>query len=111
MSGHTPGSWRVIVNDEVNPQILAADGEKLIGEFPTNGHPPDSTLMPDVRLMAAAPDLLSACQGLIKMMDDGLLVRDISGDGASGWAIKQLPLVLAVKAATEAIAKAAGDDS
>lgn len=51
-------------------------------------------------------DIAADGRGLIKMMDDGLLVRDISGDGASGWAIKQLPLVIAVKAATEAIAKA-----
>lgn len=100
MSGHTPGPWAVL-----------GDKGCLIVDGPDTSYDGEYLNSADVHLIAAAPELLEACQGLIRMMDEGVLVRDISDDGESGWAIKQLPLVMAVKAATEAITKATGGDS
>ena len=113
MSGHTPGPWsqgdRLHYEDVTGPQ--GDLGRPLIARaIYSNGNDPDEQKA-NARLIAAAPELLDACQRLIKMMDEGLLVRDIRGDTEPGWAVKQLPLVMSVKAATEAIAKATGGDS
>jgi len=47
--------------------------------------------------------LLAALEALMKMMDDGLLVRDISHDHESGWAIRQIPLIRTLGEARAAI--------
>lgn len=57
---------------------------------------------------AAAPELLAALEGLLEQIENGLLVRNTDGDGASDWAIKQIPLIHALTKANAAIAKAKG---
>jgi len=40
--------------------------------------------------------LRDAAQAVWDLIEQGRLVRDISGDGASDWAIKQIPVVKAL---------------
>ena len=63
---------------------------------------------PDYKALCG--ELLAALVAVLKLMDDGILVRDIRNDADPAWAIKQIPLVLALKKAQEAIkaAKEAG---
>lgn len=65
----------------------------------------------NARLIAAAPDLLNALKGVWKLIDDGQLVRNTSGDANPDWAMRQLPFVMALKACDAAIAKAEGRDA
>ena len=48
--------------------------------------------------------LREALCGLFAMIENGTLVRDTSRDNEPGWAMKQLPLVAALKAAEAALA-------
>lgn len=41
--------------------------------------------------------------GVMKVIDDGLLVRNISNDHRSDWGVKALPLIMALKHAQEAL--------
>ena len=50
--------------------------------------------------------LLEALEDVMKLVEDGALVRDISRDHEMGWAFNQVPLVTALKSATVAIAAA-----
>ena len=63
---------------------------------------------PDYKALCG--ELWAALVAVLKLMDDGILVRDIRNDADPAWAIKQIPLVLALKKAQEAIkaAKEAG---
>ena len=60
----------------------------------------------NTHLIAAAPELLEACQWFIKQLDDGVLVRDISRDGEPGWPMRMLGFTGALAKAVAAIAKA-----
>lgn len=59
-----------------------------------------------VRIIAAAPELLAACAGLMKLIGDNVLVRNIEDDVNPSWAIKCLPLVRTLAQARSAIALA-----
>ena len=50
-------------------------------------------------------ELLAALQGVMALIADGTLVRDTKRDREPGWAIRQIPMVMALKAADAAIAK------
>jgi hypothetical protein len=60
----------------------------------------------NARLIAEAPNLLVALKGIMAHVESGMLVRNTSEDIDPGWAIKQLPLVMDLKAAVEAISNA-----
>ncbi len=59
-------------------------------------------------IRAAADDLLLALKAMVNLVDSGTLVRDISRDHEAGFAVRQLPLVMTLKNAQEAIARAEG---
>ena len=112
---HTPGPWRIDYQQDEAPYIVAEQGKAW--NNPTICHlyqditPDDSvTIGPlleafdnataNARLIAAAPDLLAACQALMRaetMQTEG------KRDGATMGQIS-----LAIDAARAAIAKATG---
>jgi hypothetical protein len=58
MRKHTPGPWRYEYEPGYNGELIAANGT-VIAEFISEPRPPNA------RLIAAAPDLLRACQDLL----------------------------------------------
>lgn len=59
-------------------------------------------------LRAQRDELLAALKDLFKLIDAGVLVRDISKDHETGFALHQLPLLLTLKSGQAAIARAEG---
>ena len=82
MRKHTPGPWRYEYEPGFCGELIAANGT-IIAEFISEPRPPNA------RLIAAAPELLEALQGLI------------TGAEAMGWNTKK---------ARAAIAKATGEN-
>lgn len=82
MTKHTPGSWRYEYGPGFCGALISARGT-IIAEFISEPRPSNA------RLIAAAPDLLEALQGLI------------AGAEAMGWNTKK---------ARAAIAKATGEE-
>lgn len=56
----------------------------------------------------AAPALLAALKDLLSLIEEGYLARDTSHDSEPGWAMKQLPYVRRLAAASAAIQLAEG---
>ena len=54
-------------------------------------------------LTAERDALRAALRGLMRLLEDGTLVRDISHDHEPGWAMRQLPLTQALAAAHAAL--------
>jgi Lar family restriction alleviation protein len=52
---------------------------------------------------------VKAVKGLLDQIEAGNLVRDTRGDGEPGWAIKQMPLVIALQHARAALSSALPD--
>ena len=60
----------------------------------------------NAELIAAAPELLEACQFFVTALETGLLVRPIDKDDQSDWALKMMGFVKQLQKAQAAIAKA-----
>lgn len=60
----------------------------------------------NARAIAAAPELLQALKGLLDDIDSGLLVRDVTRDGAPGWTTHMLAFVERLRRAQAAVLKA-----
>lgn len=60
----------------------------------------------DAALIAAAPELLEACQFFMGALDDGDLVRDTSKDYDESWGLKAAKLITDLAKAEAAIRKA-----
>src|SRR5690348_2080365 len=97
------GPWTAAAGE--GPAGVYCDSELLVAEVYSGG---DAEIMDNARLIAAAPDLYAALTDMFAMMDEGLLVRDTRNDGASGWAVRQLPLLNRLQRAHAAIVKALG---
>ena len=54
-------------------------------------------------LRAENARLKEALQGMVKLVDDGLLVRSIANDHIAGWGIRALPIVQALQQAAFAL--------
>ena len=54
-------------------------------------------------LRAENQRLKEALQGMLQLVDDGLLVRNTANDNMTGWGILALPIVRAVQRANEAL--------
>ena len=63
------------------------------------------------RLEAEKAELVEACQFFITALDTGLLIRDISKDSQSDWALKMIDFARQLEKAQTAIAKARPDES
>ncbi len=60
------------------------------------------------RLIGAAPDMLTALKLVMKLMEDGKLVRDIASDARPDWAMEAMGLVRDLQTVQTAIFKAEG---
>ena len=52
-------------------------------------------------LHAAAEDMLASIRTILQGFESGVFIRNISGDGATGWAMKILPFILALAKAED----------
>lgn len=64
---HTPGPWAVVY-ESGNTQIKSADGESLMCDETYYPWVPENPK--DWDLIAAAPDLLSACEALLRFAEN-----------------------------------------
>ena len=55
------------------------------------------------KLAERAEELENALKGVMKLIGDGVLVRNTSDDANPGWALKMMPLVATIKAADSAL--------
>jgi hypothetical protein len=99
MAGHTPGPWHV-AKGGLGREIRADDGPFIASVY-------DSTFTygernANARLLAAAPDLLDACQAFVAALDNTKF------DVFIGSPAELLRLADARRAALAAIAKTAG---
>lgn len=75
MNKHTPGPWRLEINTAEDCEwgdrwpIIVADGYEVIGKEGLYGD--IQTDIANARLIAAAPELLDALQGLLRGIFDG----------------------------------------
>jgi len=63
-----------------------------------------------VRAVNSHDALLAACKEIWKLVDDGVLVRDISRDFEPNWILRQIPVVRSLRKLEEAIKLAEGSD-
>lgn len=103
---YTKGPW-IRLEHETQPCRIKAEhnGWDVADVFSTD-HPTGAA---NARLIAAAPDLLEACKFFMASLESGLLVRDISKDGSSTWALSMMAFVRDLAKAQAAIYKADGE--
>ncbi len=108
-SKFTPGPWIVVSG---LPTLINSGGMRAVGEpyrsiASTHVYKGDTTLVDEAnaRLIAKAPEmyeLLEAAISICDFMDAGVLVRSTKNDDDPQWAVKQIPLVKALKSISEA---------
>lgn len=105
---HTPGPWKIVDHDE--EYITITDVEQMYGICRIEEDASESrrSMTANARLIAAAPELLEALQGLFELIERGDLVRDITRDDDQNWSMKILDFVPRIQKAQLAIAKARG---
>lgn len=54
-------------------------------------------------IKAEFDQVYDALAGVMKLIDEGALVRSMSDEFAAGWAMRQIPLVMALKKAHDAL--------
>ena len=92
-------SWHL---SEKRVYVRADDDDRIIcamGAGTTNA---------EAHLLAAAPDLYVSLSALMADIENGILVRDVSGDGEPGYAVRMLPFVKRLQVAAAALGKAEG---
>ena len=103
MAGHTKGPWKHLGGGD----IRGPDGKTIALTYGPVKNPVPSAEA-NARLIAAAPELLEACQWFMAQLDASVLVRDISNDGDPDFHTRMLKFVAALGKASAAIAKAEG---
>jgi len=112
---HTPGPWTIKQQGFPNKMTLLEIASEKI-DRPTiicsrNWRNQDLTdeIIANANLIAAAPELLEACETIAQMLDSGELCRDISRDEDRDFAIRMLEFVPKLKKLSDVIAKARGE--
>lgn len=87
MSNHTPGPWEYgrTSSDDDRFDIYQAQTGWTIARTVNNSHV--DCRPANAKLIAAAPDLLSACETALKVVSE---IADIESGCQAGWAHKQL---------------------
>lgn len=110
---HTPGPFKVMPKSENGTFTYAIVKEIYEGD-PASSYCVAWTVdalkngedLANAHLFAAAPEMLSALKDIFRMLDEGILVRDISKDNLPEWAGLALGTVTRLKFAADATAKA-----
>lgn len=114
MGKFTPGPWDhdsgMYGNGKQYHSIYAPADAVVIAEFNAMPEFNPEQGEANANLIAAAPEMYAALSTIMELIDTGRLVRDISDDLNPGWAIKQMDLVLKLKNAQTALAKAEGKE-
>lgn len=121
LAAATPGPWRSMAEDKYTVAVIGQSNneDRWVAE---NVREPNAQFI--IAMHEALPALLASHEALsaevaglraslgaiMKLIGDGTLVRDISGDAEPGWAMKQLPLVMALKTAQELLDAARGQE-
>lgn len=102
---YTPGPWGAT---EDAPIIIHGGDLRGIAHVigKTMGEAETKKAIANARLIAAAPQMLEALQGLIKLIDDGWLIRNTEEDHKPGFAMRQLEPYQKISNAVFAIEKA-----
>jgi hypothetical protein len=97
MNKHSPGPWM-----PDGRYIQAKNG--AVAE--TTDQFDDDENTANALLIAAAPDLLYGAKRVLKLLDEGKIVRDITHDGGSDFALRALNVVADIKALMNAVDRA-----
>jgi hypothetical protein len=73
--GHTPGPWEWSEDARELPEIFAPSGDALAEVYKAPG---SDGARANARLIAAAPDLLEACEGMLAILEG-------SSKRSGGW--------------------------
>jgi len=96
---HTPGEWKYC-----RTHVVLPDGSEIIQSFFSQDV---EEVKANLKLIAAAPELLEALNELRNLIDIGYLVRDISKDDNYSYFLKQgLMIKKVIGLMNEAIKKA-----
>lgn len=99
---HTPGPWR-----KAGYSIVKGSGHRhVIADTYMQSN--IKITEANARLIAAAPELLSACKDVMAMIRDGQLVRDIAKDASPTWAMEMACFVQRLNTVQLAVTKAQG---
>jgi len=74
MSEHTPGPWEIQEQGEASVYVIMANGNWLLS-FRHNGEQLDEKQKANIKLMAAAPELLEACKAIVNNWESGDLAH------------------------------------
>jgi hypothetical protein len=109
MSDYSPAPWVPETYTEgdirLGERLKAANGLVIVKEV---WGASISECDANMRLIAAAPDLLNACKFFFQALETGKLVRDISQDAKTDWALKMIEFMRDLGKAQAAIFKAEG---
>lgn len=108
MKSISPAPWAVIEDGENTPYVQRRI--KSVSDAEASPVAWDVRNLADAHLIAAAPEMLEALQEIWEMIGRGELVRDISQDSSSDFALKMLEFVPRLNKIMLAIAKATGGD-
>ncbi len=111
---HTPGPWTL--DPEYPDEIVAGKrsigevrGGRFVGDCEKPEYEVPAEVLANARLIAAAPELLTALESIKQLLTDKMLVRNTEGDHQSHWAMNQIPIVSALAQMEQAIKKARGE--
>lgn len=117
---HTSGPWKISHSGFANAPFIVYTGEtapdysqrypltgcEWIAEVKHDESPAHEEQKANARLIAAAPKLLESLEKLFAYIENGTLVRDVSKDQASGWAMAMVPFLRDLAMAQAAISQA-----
>jgi hypothetical protein len=107
---HTPGPWTVREDGDANHYTLIGPDGRWLVSLLHNGEALTERQRANLLLMAAAPDLLEAVEGLMSTMDYMREQRpDLFGEGEGRWLSPQMSE--GYRKGRAAIAKAKGSEA